>query len=112
MLQKNLISLVIGTAIALATPIVAQAQFPLPQAPPPVQQEQSQITQIEADAVAEILELLTPDQQKQYKTARRRGAGIIQGLEEVQDISEKQQREINSIIRKTSRRIIDATRQR
>lgn len=108
MLQKNLIPLITGTAIALATPIVAQAQFPMPQAPPPQQQQQSPVARIEAEAMNEILELLTPEQQNQYKRARRRGAGIITGIDEVENISEEQQKEIKSIIRRASRRIMDA----
>ena len=107
MLKPNLIPLV---AVALvATPIAAFAQNP--QAAPglqPIQQQQSKVNQIEADALAEIEELLTPEQLNQYKRARRRGAGIIPGLEEIQNLSDKQQSEINRIIRNTSRRILDS----
>jgi hypothetical protein len=109
-MKKNLSPLLIGIAIASLTPIVALAQFPMPQAPPQQQQQQqSPIAQIEAQAMNEILDLLTPEQQSQYKRARRRGAGIIAGLDEVEKISEDQQKEIKGIIRRASRRIMDAT---
>lgn len=112
MLNKNLIPLVTGIAIT-TSPLVALAQFPMPQAPPQQQQQQQQqqspIAQIEAQAMNDILDLLTPEQQSQYKRARRRGAGIIAGLDEVEKISEDQQKEIKGIIRRASRRIMDAT---
>jgi len=109
MLNKNLIPLVTGIAIT-TSPLVALAQFPMPQAPPQQQQQQqSPIARIEAEAMNEILDLLTPEQQSQYKRARRRGAGIIAGLDEVEKISEDQQKEIKGIIRRASRRIMDAT---
>jgi hypothetical protein len=107
MLKKNLLSLFTGIAIA-TTPFVALAQFPAPQGPPP-QQQQSPVARIEAEAINDILDILKPEQQDQYKKARRRGAGIVAGLEQVDDISKDQQKEINSIIRRASRRIMDAT---
>jgi hypothetical protein len=107
MLQKNLIPLVTGIAI-ITSPLIALAQFPAPQGPPP-QQQQSPVARIESDAMNDILDILKPEQQEQYKRARRRGAGIIAGLEQVDDISKDQQKEINSIIRRASRRIMDAT---
>lgn len=107
MVKSNLIPLV---AVALAViPLAAFAQNP--QAAPglqQIQQQQSKVDQIEADAVAEIEELLTPEQLNQYKRARRRGAGMIQGLDEIQNLSDKQQSQINRIIRNTSRRILDS----
>lgn len=107
MLQKNLIPLVTGIAI-ITSPLIAWAQFPAPQGPPP-QQQQSPVARIESDAMNDILEILKPEQQEQYKTARRRGAGIVAGLEQVDNISKEQQKEITNIIRRASRRIMDAT---
>lgn len=110
MLKKHLFPLVTGIAIT-TNPLVALAQFPMPQAPPPQQQQQQQqspVARIEAEAINEILELLTPEQQNQYKRARRKGAGLISGLDEVANISEEQQKEITRIIRRASRRIMDA----
>lgn len=109
MLKKNLLPLITGIAI-ITSPLLALAQFPMPQGVPPQQQQQQQspVARIEAEAMNEILELLTPEQQNQYKRARRRGAGIITGLDEVENISEDQQKEIKSIIRRASRRIMDA----
>lgn len=107
MLKKNLIALLTGIAIS-TIPSVALAQFPTPQGAPP-QQQQSPVARIEAEAMNDILDILKPEQQDQYKRARRRGAGIIAGLEEVDNISEDQQTEITRIIRRASRRIMDAT---
>lgn len=109
MLNKNLIPLITGIAI-ITIPLVALAQFPMPQAPPQQQQQQqSPVARIEAEAMNDILDLLTPEQQNQYKRARRRGAGIVTGLDEVENLSEDQQKEIKGIIRRASRRIMDAT---
>jgi hypothetical protein len=108
MLKKNLLSLITGIAI-ITSPLVALAQFPQPQSAPPPQQQESPVARIESEAMNEILEILKPEQQTQYKRARRRGAGIIAGLEEVDNISEDQQKEIKTIIRRASRRIMDAT---
>jgi flagellar basal body L-ring protein FlgH len=110
MLKRNRTRLV-AAAIILATPSTALAQLPQPSRPPQpssqVQQQQSQINQIQAEAITEIEALLSPEQQKQYKSARRRGAGIIEGLNEVQNLSEDQQTDINKITRNTSRRILN-----
>lgn len=108
MLKKNLLSIITGIAIT-ASPLVALAQFPQPQSAPPPQQQQSPVAQIESDAMSDILEILKPEQQEQYKRAKRRGAGIVAGLEQVDNISEDQQKEITRIIRRASRRIMDAT---
>jgi len=104
MLKRYRTQLVVA-AIILTTPSTALAQ--LPQPPSQVQQQQSQINQIQAEAITEIEALLSPEQQKQYKSARRRGAGIIEGLNEVQNLSEDQQTDINKITRNTSRRILN-----
>lgn len=109
MLKKNLLSLITGIAI-ITSPLVALAQFPQPQSAPPPQQQESPVARIESEAMNDILDILKPEQQIQYKRARRRGAGIIAGLEEVDNISEDQQKEIKTIIRRASRRIMDVTR--
>lgn len=108
MLKKNLLPLITGIAI-ITSPLVALAQFPQPQSAPPPQQQQSPVARIESEAMNDILDILKPEQQIQYKRARRRGAGIIAGLDDVDNISEDQQKEIKQIIRRASRRIMDAT---
>jgi hypothetical protein len=113
MVRLNIIPLVVVTLAV--TPSVALAQMPRqprsPQSPPPgIQQRQSRVTQIQTEAVSEIETLLTPEQLRQYKGARLyRGEGPFQALEGIQNISEEQQEQINEIMRKTSRRILDAT---
>lgn len=108
MLKKHLISLVTGIAIITSPLATLAQQLPAPQGPPP-QQQQSPVARIESEAMNDILEILKPEQQDQYKTARRRGAGIVAGLDNVENISKDQQKEITSIIRRASRRIMDAT---
>jgi hypothetical protein len=109
MLNKNLIPLITGIAI-ITSPLVALAQFPQPQSAPPPQQQQSPVAQIESEAMNDILEILKPEQQVQYKRARRQGSGIVAGLEQVDNISEDQQKEIAKIIRRASQKIMDVTR--
>jgi len=110
MLKRDRTSLLVAVII-LATPSIALAQFPQPPRPPqppsPLQQQQARINQIQAAAVAQIEALLSPEQQNQYKSARRRGAGIVEGLNEVQNLSEDQRTDINEITRKTSRQILN-----
>jgi hypothetical protein len=114
--KRNLMPLV--AVILVVTPTAALAQRPprpgSRQAPPPaIQQPQSQIAQIQKEAVAEIEALLTPEQLRQYKGARLyRGEGPFQALESIETISDEQQEQINAIMRKTSRRILDATRRK
>lgn len=110
MIKLNLYPLV---AITLATtPVVALAQTPQPPSSPPspaqqIQQQQARIKQIEAEAQTQIEAVLTPEQQNQYRRVRRRGAGLIQGLDTVQNLTEEQLTEINAITRKTTRRLLD-----
>ncbi|MEP0886150.1 hypothetical protein NDI49_31945 [Trichocoleus sp. ST-U3] len=110
MLKRNCTRLVVA-AIILATPSTALAQLPQsprpPQPPSPLQQQQARINQIQAEAITQIEALLSPEQQNQYKSARRRGAGIVEGLNEVQNLSEDQRTDINEITRKTSRQILN-----
>lgn len=109
MLKRDRLPLVVA-AIIFVTPSLALAQ-PQPARPPqppsPLQQQRVRISQIEAQAVAQIEALLSPEQQNQYKSARRRGAGIVEGLNEVQNLSEDQQTDIHEITRKTSRQILN-----
>jgi|SRR4028118_1360225 hypothetical protein len=113
MVKLNRIALITVAAVTLAaTPLVTFAQI---FQPPPAQQRpnqgiprQSRISQIQAEAVTQIETLLTPEQRTQYKAARNSGQGLIQGLDAVQNLSEKQETQINSIIRKASRQILDA----
>ncbi len=104
-------TLLLAAAIILATPSLTLAQFPQPARPPQppsqLQQQQSRINQIQAEAITQIEALLSPEQQNQYKSARRRGAGIVEGLNEVQNLSEDQRSDINEITRKTSRQILN-----
>lgn len=71
------------------------------------QRRQSQIEQIEKRAASQIEAILTPEQQAQYKSARRRGAGVIDGLDAVANLTEEQQERIHRITRRTSQRIVE-----
>lgn len=95
-----------------ATPLVAFAQIPQgppePQSPAQaIQLQRAQIKQIEVEAQSQIEELLNPEQKDQYKWARRRGSGLVEGLDLVSNLSQDQQTKINSIVRDASRRILD-----
>jgi hypothetical protein len=115
MVNLNRIPLVVRAVAVVAwtaTPLVAFAQ--MPQAPPvpqspaqAIQLQRAQVQQIEAEAQAQIEEVLNPEQKDQYKWARRRGSGLIEGLDLVSNLSQDQQTEINSIVREASRRILD-----
>lgn len=93
----------------IATPSTMAQVPPIP-IQRPQQQSQSPVRQIEAEAATQIEALLSSSQQNQYRTARRRGAGLVQALDAVENISEDQQSEINKITRRTSRRIMDLVR--
>lgn len=113
--MRKMVKLTLAPLFAVtiaATPLVALAQ--IPQQPPTPrspasdsQQQRSRIEQLKAEAEDRIEAELTPEQQRQYRTARRRGAGLVQGLDQVTNLSEEQQTEINEIIRKTSEKILD-----
>ncbi len=105
MMKLNLYLLVAVSLIA--TPSVALAQAPVPQQPQQIQQQQSKIREIEVEAETEIKAILSPEQQSDYQRARRRGAGLLEALDRVTDLSEEQQTQINTITRQASRRILD-----
>lgn len=111
MVKRNFFPLV---AITLAaTPIVAFAQTPglrPPQQPTPLQQRRLQVQQIESEAEAEIQKVLTGDQQTQFRRARLRGTGLLDSLDQVDNLSQDQQTKINTIVRNTSQRILNLTR--
>ncbi|HEY9632514.1 MAG TPA: hypothetical protein V6D14_03855 [Coleofasciculaceae cyanobacterium] len=121
MVKLNIMLIVAVTLVTIPTVALAQTprsprsprspQSPGPQSPGQIiQQQQSRIEQIQKDAVAQIEALLTPEQLRQYKGARLyKGEGPFQALESIQNISDEQQEQINDIMRKTSRQIIDAT---
>lgn len=71
------------------------------------QQQQLQIQQIKAQAETQIKALLTPEQLDEYKKARKKGAGMLDALDVVSNLSEEQQTKINAITRKASRAILD-----
>lgn len=112
MVKLNLMPLVAVTLALIPTVALAQTrrQPGSPQsAPPAIEQQQSRLDQIQKEAVADIEALLTPEQLSQYKGARLyRSEGPFEALESIQNLSKEQQNEINEIMRKTSRRILDA----
>ena len=97
--------------ILVATPTVAFAQISIPVPPrqptTPLQQRRFQVQQAEA----EIEALLASEEQTQYKQARRRGAGILDALDQIENLSPDQKTKINTIVRTASQRILDLTRQ-
>jgi hypothetical protein len=101
--------------ILVATPTVAFAQISIPVPPrqptTPLQQRRFQVQQIESEAEAQIEKLLTSEQQTQYKQARRQGAGVLDALDQIENLSPDQKTKINTIVRTASQRILDLTRQ-
>lgn len=108
MVKLNFCSLV---AIAIAaTPTVTFAQnrpaAPPPQAANPAQQRQLQVQQIKAQIETQIQEVLTSDQQIQYRQSRRRGTGILDTVDSLPNLSQEQKNKIDAIVRKGSERIL------
>ena len=113
MVKLNFFGLIVITLAA--SPIVAFAQTPglrPPQAPTPIQQQRLQVQQIQSEAEAEIEKVLNQDQQAQFRRSRLRGTGLLDSIDELENLSEQQRTKINTIVRNTSQRILNLTRRR
>ena len=119
MVKLNTVSLVAIAFTATASFSLAQ-DIPIPVPPPqrrpqpssPIQQQRLQVEQIQSEAEAEIEKLLTPEQQTQYRQARRAGNNILDSLDTIESLSESQKTKINTIVRTASERILNLTRRR
>lgn len=102
---SKLLKITTVSAIAWSlTSAIASAQLQRPSPPSPSPQQRL-IRQIQTETETEIKSILSPDQQSQYQAARRRGTGMLDSLDDVENLTENQQRRVNEIVRKASRRV-------